>query len=46
MLRHVLVRGDVEVLEHWLQVDSLDADGFSELAEDARNQLLLLLGEL
>ena len=46
MLRHVLVRGDVEVLEHWLQVDSLDADGFFILGEDACNHHLLFRGEL
>lgn len=30
----MLVSGSIEVLEHWLQVDSLDLDGLSVLSKD------------
>jgi len=31
MLGNVLVPGDIEILEHWLQMDSLDLDSLSVL---------------
>ena len=34
MLCHMLVPSDVEILEHWLEVDSLDLNGLSVLIED------------
>ena len=34
MLGHMLVPSDVEILEHWLEVDSLDLHGLSVLIED------------
>ena len=46
VLGHMLVRGDVKVLEHGLQMDPLDPDGLPVLGEDAFDHLLLLRGEM
>jgi hypothetical protein len=34
MLGNMLVSGNIEVLEHWLQVDSLDLDSLLVLSKD------------
>ena len=34
MLGNVLVPGDIKILEHWLQMDSLDLDSLSVLLEN------------
>ena len=34
MLGNMLVLGDVEILEHWLEMDSLNADGLSILLQN------------
>merc|ERR1711937_657294 len=46
MLGDVLVVGDIEVLEHWLDVNSLNADSLSVLSKDASDHGLLLLIEV
>ena len=42
MLGDMLILGDVKVLEHWLQVDSLDSDSLLVLLEDGIDLVLLL----
>lgn len=42
VLSDVLVLGDIEILEHWLQVDPLDLDSGSVFFHDIADHLLLL----
>jgi len=46
MLSDMLVLGDIKVLEHWLQMDSLDPDSLPVLLKYLLDKRKLLLSDI
>ena len=46
MLGHMLVLGDIEILEHWLQMDSLDLNSLSVFFKDHINLANFIIGHI